>query len=269
MNSKSTFKVTPETRRCRFKRTGFTLIELLVVISIISILAAILFPVFARARESARRTSCLSNMKQMGLAAMMYLQDFDGYYCPLLNNIKPLPSEYVGGYFEQNGHSDGSSDLYWQQLLQPYVKNNQVFQCPSKAYTGSFHVYGDYGMNSAIAKRVSYTSPTTTTFNGAAMVAPASTYYIMDFSSYTFSYTTMKTDYWRYLPGVGNVAGWSCPSALGDCREGRHFDGVNVAFADGHAKWLKSVVVYHQAVLCGTHSVCAAKSAFDPKNPPV
>jgi len=94
-------------------RRGFTLIELLVVIAIIAILASILFPVFARAREKARQTSCLSNMKQIGLATQMYAEDYD--------ECLPL-YDY-----------DTGTDvwIYWMQEIHPYVKNTQVFECPS------------------------------------------------------------------------------------------------------------------------------------------
>ena len=92
-------------------RRGFTLIELLVVIAIIAILAAILFPVFARAREQARRTSCLSNLKQLALAAMMYGQDYD--------ELLPV------------GATQGNPLWSVVQGLQPYVKNSQIFYCPS------------------------------------------------------------------------------------------------------------------------------------------
>ena len=93
---------------------GFTLIELLVVIAIIAILAAILFPVFARAREQARKTACLSNTKQMGLAHLMYAQDYDETFCP--------PSF---------GACDTPLALGWADLVHPYVKNIGVFNCPS------------------------------------------------------------------------------------------------------------------------------------------
>lgn len=97
------------------RRRAFTLIELLVVIAIIAILAAILFPVFARAREQARRTSCLSNMKQLGLALYMYAQDYD----------ETLPMRYVG-ITDQWGY-----EYTWKDCLYPYIKNLQVFACPS------------------------------------------------------------------------------------------------------------------------------------------
>ncbi|MCE5238596.1 DUF1559 domain-containing protein [bacterium] len=94
-------------------RRGFTLIELLVVIAIIAILAAILFPVFAKAREKARQSSCLSNTKQIGLAVMQYAQDYD----------EMLPATY---------HGTGVADyMSWAMKIAPYCKNNQVFNCPS------------------------------------------------------------------------------------------------------------------------------------------
>ena len=100
----------------RTARSGFTLIELLVVIAIIAILAAILFPVFARARENARRASCLSNLKQMGLGIMQYTQDYDEKY----------PARYFG-----NGNGEAFEFNSWRRVVFPYVKSTQIFECPS------------------------------------------------------------------------------------------------------------------------------------------
>ncbi len=123
------------------KHRGFTLIELLVVIAIIAILAAILFPVFAQAREKARAISCLSNAKQMGLAENMYLQDYD----ETLNPYRiVVPGDYTYNPFWQNtnvgsgsvcggaSNPTGSDDRqFWDVLLYPYIKNYDLFKCPS------------------------------------------------------------------------------------------------------------------------------------------
>lgn len=97
------------------QRSGFTLIELLVVIAIIAILAAILFPVFGRARENARRSSCASNLKQIGLGVMQYTQDYD----------ERMPSSRMNP-----GNVDGGGGN-WQNMVQPYIKSYQLFACPS------------------------------------------------------------------------------------------------------------------------------------------
>lgn len=96
-------------------RRGFTLIELLVVIAIIAVLAAILFPVFAQAREKARQAACLSNLRQVGLAVQMYAQDYD-------ENIV---------HTELGGDIDDAHEYYWGDMLQPYLKNWQLLVCPS------------------------------------------------------------------------------------------------------------------------------------------
>lgn len=100
------------------KPAGFTLIELLVVIAIIAILAAILFPVFAKAREKARQTACLSNMKQIGLGVMMYVQDYDELY----------PKRY-GGACPPDCENDKVRS--WKNMVVPYIKNMDVYKCPS------------------------------------------------------------------------------------------------------------------------------------------
>jgi prepilin-type N-terminal cleavage/methylation domain-containing protein/prepilin-type processing-associated H-X9-DG protein len=101
------------------KRRAFTLIELLVVIAIIAILAAILFPVFARARENARRSSCQSNLKQMGIGFAQYLQDYDGRY--------PYGADHV----LLSTTMDETLGHVWMDKLQPYVKSYQIYSCPS------------------------------------------------------------------------------------------------------------------------------------------
>ena len=108
-------------RHSSSRRRAFTLIELLVVIAIIAILAAILFPVFARAREQARRASCASNFKQIGLGMMQYTQDYDERYPPF-----SLGAGNVG--FQGYNGADGAR---WADEIFPYVKSSQIFDCPS------------------------------------------------------------------------------------------------------------------------------------------
>lgn len=120
------------------RRKGFTLIELLVVIAIIAILAAILFPVFARARENARRASCQSNLKQVGLGFQQYSQDYDEKMPPNRNN------------------SFNNATTPWQHLLQPYIKSTQLFKCPSNVASNNLDNTG--GTNQVPAIPRSYTA---------------------------------------------------------------------------------------------------------------
>ncbi len=106
----------------RHAARGFTLIELLVVIAIIAILAAILFPVFAKAREKARQASCTSNLKQAGLAVMQYIQDYDERF--------PM----VRSYNSSNGHY-----YDWRMEIQPYMKNTKVLACPSNNNSDTYY----------------------------------------------------------------------------------------------------------------------------------
>jgi prepilin-type N-terminal cleavage/methylation domain-containing protein/prepilin-type processing-associated H-X9-DG protein len=115
------------TRVRRNRTTGFTLIELLVVIAIIAILAAILFPVFARARENARRASCQSNLKQVGLGLLQYAQDYDEKF---------VATTYAPGG-NQHWYSDNQNVYKWMDAIFPYVKSQQVFDCPSAVGSGA------------------------------------------------------------------------------------------------------------------------------------
>src|SRR4051794_8275349 len=124
----------------RSPKNGFTLIELLVVIAIIAILAAILFPVFAQARDQARQTTCLNNMKQLGTALMMYGQDYDENYPSWPFTTKPnLLSSPI---FSQWSYS------VWAYAIQPYVKNTNIFVCPNgptKNGNGGTYIVGPKG----------------------------------------------------------------------------------------------------------------------------
>ena len=118
---------------------GFTLIELLVVIAIIAILAAILFPVFAQAREKARAISCLSNLKQIGTGMIMYTQDYDENLCPPFNG------------------TTGPNAMTWDRLVQPYIKNKQIITCPSDVFSPSVDVVNNRIVPGNIKR--SYTVP--------------------------------------------------------------------------------------------------------------
>lgn len=233
--------------RAEVARKGFTLIELLVVIAIIAILAAILFPVFARARENARRSSCLSNLKQLGLAAMQYTQDYDEMFMPAYNYLPGVPQP--GGSWQ----GAGDTTHYWPQLLYPYHKSIQVFVCPSQSLYGSAPYRGHYGANGIIVGRSAYTgyeNPVSL----SKVNSSAATYLFMDSGTYVNDpYYAYNPSGFFYLPGIteSGAAANACTATANnlqsDCDAGRHFGGVNMAFADGHVKWLKTQTVAAQA----------------------
>jgi len=237
---------------------AFTLIELLVVIAIIAILAAILFPVFARARESARRASCLSNLKQIGLGIMMYVQDYDEKYPAANITIGQTPPN---GYYWASGTS-----WFWQQVVYPYTKDINIFRCPSAtlqqadAAGGPQYYAYNYGANMMIMRDGryfqggQYGSPTPKPPVAMAAINSASTtYLVMDAGYYRMDppHIVTSASGWGWLPG-GGAAG-DTGYYRGVEPNGRHFDGVNLAYADGHAKWLKSSVVYNEAKKCSSN----------------
>jgi len=257
----------------RRSRSGFTLIELLVVIAIIAILAAILFPVFAQAREKARQTSCLSNMKQLALALLMYTQD---YY-------EKFPTT---GVYDFNGN-----DRYWAPRITPYVKNLQVFRCPSDSgptagylpdtgWAGPSMSYAANSLMGGASYRDNYSigvmgivnadwSSFLTQSSGQAMAAinrPAESIALAekhsaDVQKTGFSWLGANTAFiWP-----GQVFLWDCSSKGGSCfydndgsaipdgfpkgtaypkgKEGaaatKHAGMTNCAFADGHVKAMR------------------------------
>ncbi len=154
----------------KVNKSGFTLIELLVVIAIIAILAAILFPVFAQAREKARQASCMSNMNQLGKSTMMYVQDYDEtFYAHRYNcdggtgtgKATATCPEYLDGNGNvvpeaANLDVDSLKRHYWVYILQPYVKNYQVFSCPSNSNAFAPNNKATHYLNAPGAKGQNY-----------------------------------------------------------------------------------------------------------------
>lgn len=231
---------------------AFTLIELLVVIAIIALLAAILFPVFARARENARKASCLSNLKQMGLAWTMYAQDYDEKALPsgTANVFAAGPEMNVlwNGYVNFDGNnpvSDGTrSPMY------SYMKNTQFTGCPS-AYSMKANGWGftNYGYNliyvggyrgfvEGYVGTYGITPPPTATLNPASLASISRPSETVLFGDSSYPTATGPTRY-PFLFPPSFSAGWPSGNA-----HARHNEMANAVFVDGHAK---SVKVYYSS----------------------
>lgn len=187
-------------------RRAFTLIELLVVVAIISLLAAILFPVFSRARENARRTRCLSNLRQMGLAYLQYSQDYDERSVPWATSTAT----------DTNGLYLGLA-FHWDLLIQPYGLTRQIYTCPSITKSGSNSLTFAYTYNRMV---------------GAAGRTLSS----ISLPAQTPSF--IECDGVR-LKNYGFGEGWESSNPYARGYSIRHFDGANYLFTDGHVKWLR------------------------------
>jgi prepilin-type N-terminal cleavage/methylation domain-containing protein/prepilin-type processing-associated H-X9-DG protein len=236
-------------------RRGFTLIELLVVIAIIAILAAILFPVFAQAREKARSISCLSNLKQIGTSIYMYVQDYDETYPrndDCVSGPSPLnpsaPPGCNGPYGQRINH------YKWQVWILPYMKNVHVFLCPSRqrdatAWNVDGEIYNGYSLNLSITGSLNtFGNPNRrgafrNSFMGgnlAGLTTPAETFIVMEH---------WFPGVWSYVHGDVQQTAWPLatrevwqralkPGGRADRRAAPHHDGFNFAFTDGHAKYM-------------------------------
>jgi prepilin-type N-terminal cleavage/methylation domain-containing protein/prepilin-type processing-associated H-X9-DG protein len=218
------------------RNSGFTLIELLVVIAIIALLAAILFPVFARARENARRASCQSNLKQISLAWAMYIQDFD----------ERAPRAIFGDRYTGHPYPVG-----WGDAMQSYIKNLQIYRCPDvgpKSFQGvpvyppatapDAYGYTNYWINW-------WASGSGTPYNLSQFKYPASTVLFGDGGGGD-TYATYHSNGCDQNPVSGHC-GTSTVGAFAMIPFGggtAHLDGGNYAFADGHVKWLKGPAGY-------------------------
>lgn len=181
------------------RRSGFTLIELLVVIAILAILASILFPVFSRARENARRSSCQSNLKQAGLGMLQYLQDFDEKF---LDQVTTSGSEYT-----------------FVGALQPYTKSRQIFMCPSSPQAV-------FPVPPAVDQNLDYFWQTANGDKGTySMNSLLQTKSVGEIQ--VVAETAMFFDNRVFADSGLSNAQYAA----------RHFSGLNVAYVDGHVKW--------------------------------
>lgn len=248
---------------CSMRLRAFTLIELLVAIAIIAILAAILFPVFAQARDKARATACMSNMKQIGTGLMMYVQDYDEalFFRPA-NSSARVGSGRSGVVIT---NTLAYSQAQWWNLLMPYEKSNGVFACPSDSTKPtSPDIYG----NSTIPR--SYVASCAAESLSIAQVDDSVN-------------TIVITEKWNHVDnGVGttgtkiNNETWMEPFDGDECQAGSdattaggcldprpgypigmvkmanwHQGGMNNAFFDGHAKWLQPQTIWQSPYLTG------------------
>jgi prepilin-type N-terminal cleavage/methylation domain-containing protein/prepilin-type processing-associated H-X9-DG protein len=244
------------------RRSAFTLIELLVVIAIIAILAAILFPVFAQARDKARAAACLSNCKQIGMAVMMYTQDYDEQFF------------WQADWGETDNWGSGSwgadywSYVRWPVRHLPYIKNEEVFKCPShKApnlnvikrnspdYAGSAEWY----TNGATPFPVSYGANlmlmcyTTSPVGLAAISKPADKFALAEALTPFACCEDWNVEYFRAANYTGTENGWDWGTmraqagaavtlGVGDRQMAgvtRHQLGNHVMYCDGHVKWVR------------------------------
>ena len=231
------------------KKSAFTLIELLVVIAIIAILAAILFPAFARARENARRASCQSNLKQLSIGMHMYLQDVDNMYPPYYNY----------------GSEFGGPNIGWGEAIFPYIKNQQVFQCPSEptktGATGDYdNDFSDYFYNANFG--IGWQSygwgqwPSKYQVKDSEISAPSVVVMSGDNASSASSnsagcFSSVVADCPSAIPSIGVAYPPSAAARI------RHLEGANYAFADGHVKWLKPEKLTFGKPSAGNPTYCA------------
>ena len=223
-------------------KKGFTLIELLVVIAIIAILAAILFPVFAQAREKARASSCLSNCKQIGTGLQLYVDDYDETLPPMVNTLSDAERnahpEYPCWQFQTQPWNLAGNAYWttWMDSLYPYIKNNQMFICPSGGKgekintawqpSGTTGLAG-YGLNCMLAGGAGnqVSGIALATIKNASKVVFCSDAIQCLSSKFTANITA------PVLINIQYGSGWLNPN--------RHNDGLNYTFADGHAKFYK------------------------------
>lgn len=206
---------------------------------------------------------------------MQYTQDYDGQYPKFMDiHLKPPVAPTPPGGFFNNRAANGYT---WFQITYPYHKSLDVFTCPSGVHRddggqNSRVTRGNYGANINVM-------PAGTPLNEAAIASPSTLYLIMDSgyvgARYNFFATPRDSTTWEYMPGIARTKNDShacdgfqedVPYLVSDCQNGRHFDGINVGFADGHVKWLKGSEVYHQAVVFNGATETSNQSSWNPAN---
>lgn len=216
----------------RIRRAGFTLIELLVVIAIIAILAAILFPVFARARENARRAACMSNLKQIGIGVMQYTQDYDER-CPLYTNRFALqidtysasPATPSQKYRTSTPETSNVNARTWMDFTLPYLKSVQIFDCPSHQHAMSANgIYPSYAYNAVLAGFWDNNTPATL----SQMQGVSEKIFLTHNPDFGYSYTN-PDDFLTASTATG-ASEWKKTGMF------PHLDTTVILFADGHAK---------------------------------
>ena len=229
-------------RRIGTHTSGFTLIELLVVIAIIVVIAAILFPVFARAREKARQTTCLSNEKQLSLAVSEYTIDYDDHFP---SQVSAEPGDGVTGawiYYDlfEDGFDVTKGGLY------PYVRSKSVYICPDDV-AGSANGLS-YSMNSCLDSA----EPSGGGFERgdplAKITVPSSTMLLGEEASYTLNDQTND-------PALGTSDDGYFAFGVNDFST-RHTGGSNISFVDGHAKWYTPSQAQDAQVVTGGGAAC-------------
>jgi prepilin-type N-terminal cleavage/methylation domain-containing protein/prepilin-type processing-associated H-X9-DG protein len=246
------------------RKSAFTLIELLVVIAIIAILAAILFPVFAQAREKARQTSCLSNTKQLGTAMMMYVQDYDelyprAQYCvapALVPGAEATSNTTCTFAGNASGQVTGGGQLMnhfkWYGWLYPYTKNMQIFRCPSRTideitWKQGGQIANGYALNLSVTGFAAgaFDNPS---FQGGSIAGTArpaeqmlatemfrSTIPAVVGTTTSTAWPHAQRERWEVLLNVGVPAQSITPKSTAP-----HNEGMNLMYCDGHAKWMKA-----------------------------
>jgi prepilin-type N-terminal cleavage/methylation domain-containing protein/prepilin-type processing-associated H-X9-DG protein len=224
------------------RKSGFTLIELLVVIAIIAILAAILFPVFARARENARRTSCASNLKQLGLGILQYTQDYDEKYP--LRRFAPFGTG--AAYSSSDPAERDYDDNSWRTVVQPYIKSTQLFACPSNPDNSKKSYDPEFNRSYAANATWIVNNGVTTELGVFGQAGPVALSQVQSPSQ-----VIAVTEIW-HVPWVAviidrnavayNDSGTGGPAsvtAYQDVLWAGHFGRSNYLFADGHVKSLR------------------------------